>query len=78
MDNKNRIGFVSTRLGGTDGVSLETAKWSSVRQARAVLLDPGAAAEMVEHNYELGRRHYSYTSLEKRLAALLSEHFGED
>src|SRR5512137_548741 len=30
MNNKNRIGFVSTRLGGTDGVSLETAKWSSV------------------------------------------------
>jgi glycosyltransferase involved in cell wall biosynthesis len=49
-----------------------------VRQARAVLLDPGAAAEMVEHNYALGRRHYSYTALEKRLAALLSEHFGED
>jgi glycosyltransferase involved in cell wall biosynthesis len=49
-----------------------------VRQARAVLLDPRAAAEMVEHNYELGRRHYSYTTLEKRLVALLSEHFGED
>ncbi len=49
-----------------------------VRQARAILLDPKAAAEMVEHNYELGRRHYSYTSLERRLASLLSEHFGED
>ncbi len=26
----NRIGFVSTRLAGTDGVSLETAKWSNL------------------------------------------------
>jgi glycosyltransferase involved in cell wall biosynthesis len=31
MDNKqNRIGFVSTRLAGTDGVSLETVKWSNI------------------------------------------------
>jgi glycosyltransferase involved in cell wall biosynthesis len=48
-----------------------------VRQARAVLLDPKTAAEMVEQNYELGRRHYSYTTLEKRLAALLGEHLGD-
>ncbi len=26
----NRIGFISTRLAGTDGVSLETAKWSNL------------------------------------------------
>ena len=25
-----RIGFVSTRFAGTDGVSLETAKWATV------------------------------------------------
>ena len=25
-----RIGFISTRLSGTDGVSLETEKWSNV------------------------------------------------
>ena len=30
MDNEqSRIGFVSTRLAGTDGVSLETVKWSN-------------------------------------------------
>ena len=27
---KRRIGFISTRLAGTDGVSLETAKWADV------------------------------------------------
>ncbi len=25
-----RVGFISTRLGGTDGVSLESAKWAQV------------------------------------------------
>jgi glycosyltransferase involved in cell wall biosynthesis len=30
MDALNRIGFISTRFCGTDGVSLETAKWKKV------------------------------------------------
>ena len=29
-----RLGFVSTRFAGTDGVSLETAKWVSVLEKR--------------------------------------------
>ena len=31
--NLKRIGFVSTRFAGTDGVSLETRKWSEILQA---------------------------------------------
>ena len=30
MSGGQRIGFVSTRLSGPDGVSLETAKWARV------------------------------------------------
>lgn len=30
MNTSRRIGFISTRFAGTDGVSLETAKWSTV------------------------------------------------
>ncbi len=30
MKKESRIGFISTRLSGTDGVSLETAKWVNV------------------------------------------------
>jgi glycosyltransferase involved in cell wall biosynthesis len=30
IERKGRIGFISTRLAGTDGVSLETVKWSNV------------------------------------------------
>lgn len=32
MTPSRRIGFISTRFAGTDGVSLETAKWASVLQ----------------------------------------------
>jgi len=28
----HRVGFISTRFAGTDGVSLETAKWADVFQ----------------------------------------------
>jgi lactate dehydrogenase-like 2-hydroxyacid dehydrogenase len=27
---KHRVGFISTRFAGTDGVSLEAAKWAEV------------------------------------------------
>lgn len=43
----------------------------TVEQARDVLCNPGLATEMVEHNYELGRQHYSYRTLEYRLVFLL-------
>jgi glycosyltransferase involved in cell wall biosynthesis len=49
----------------------------TIHQARAVLRDPALAAEMTEHNYELGRRYYSYRTLEKRLVALISECLGD-
>ena len=32
MTNSRKIGFISTRFEGTDGVSLETAKWAEVLQ----------------------------------------------
>jgi glycosyltransferase involved in cell wall biosynthesis len=43
-----------------------------VRQARDVLSDPDLAAEMADHNYELGRRHYSYRVLENYLVVLMN------
>ena len=49
----------------------------TIHRAQAVLRDPALAAEMAEHNYELGRRHYSYRALEKRLVALISECLGD-
>jgi glycosyltransferase involved in cell wall biosynthesis len=49
-----------------------------VDQVRKVLTDPGHAQEMTEHNYALGRLHYSYTMLERRLQTLLRDCFGEE
>jgi hypothetical protein len=38
MTPSRRIGFISTRFAGTDGVSLETAKWATVLERPSVLL----------------------------------------
>lgn len=51
---------------------------SSVREAREVLENPEKAGEMVEHNYEIGRRNYSYRVLESRLKTALDESLGSD
>jgi glycosyltransferase involved in cell wall biosynthesis len=44
-----------------------------VDQARQILLNPHRAAQMVEHNYELGRRYFSFSVLENHLRSLLVE-----
>lgn len=48
----------------------------AVEQARRILDDPALAADMVDHNYELGRRFYSFRTLERRLALLLQDTLG--
>lgn len=48
----------------------------TVRLARAILLEPSAAAEMVAHNYEVARHHYSYGVLRDYLTALIHECLG--
>ncbi len=50
----------------------------TIQQTRQVLTTPSLAAEMAEVNYDLARRHYSYTMLERRLQTLLADLFGED
>jgi mannosylglucosylglycerate synthase len=42
-----------------------------VERVRQVLLNPDIAQEMVDHNYELGSRYFSYTILENHLRTLL-------
>jgi len=55
-------------IGFVDFITDET-----VEQARAVLLDTALVEEMVEYNYELGRRFYSYSVLESHLVVLLRQ-----
>lgn len=47
-----------------------------IRVTRKILDNPGFATEMVEHNYEVARRHYSYRMLENRLDAVMNEALG--
>jgi glycosyltransferase involved in cell wall biosynthesis len=55
-------------IGFGDFITEET-----VHQAQAILRDSALAAETTEHNYELGRRYYSYRVLESYLAMLMSQ-----
>ena len=45
----------------------------AVQRARDVLGHPAEVEAMVEHNYALGRKHYSYSVLRKRLRMLIDQ-----
>jgi hypothetical protein len=49
-----------------------------VKKSKEVLQDPKLAREMVEHNFEIGRRYYSFRMLEDRLQTVLKESLGYD
>jgi hypothetical protein len=50
----------------------------AVAQVVYILKNPGIAAEMAEHNYQLAKRFYSFAFLEHRLQGLLQSLTGED
>jgi hypothetical protein len=50
---------------------------ATLEHARHLLMHPQEAMLYAEQNYELARRFYSYTMLERRLGMLLSDCFGE-
>jgi glycosyltransferase involved in cell wall biosynthesis len=49
---------------------------STVREARDVLMNPQHAEDMVNRNYELAKRFYSYGVLERSLKSLIVDLFG--
>jgi glycosyltransferase involved in cell wall biosynthesis len=48
----------------------------TIDHARNILQNPSLAEEMTSRNYEVGRRYYSYRTLEHRLSGLVSECMG--
>jgi glycosyltransferase involved in cell wall biosynthesis len=48
----------------------------TVATARQCLLTPEIGHQMAEHNYEIGRRYYSFTGLESQLGVLLNRSLG--
>jgi glycosyltransferase involved in cell wall biosynthesis len=57
-----------------DGYVTDKTVW----YVRRILDDLNLVREMTEYNYELARRHYSYSMLERRLQTLLMDCFGEN
>lgn len=49
----------------------------TLEDTRYILTHPEQARKQCEQNYELARRYYSYSMLERRLGLLLSDCFGE-
>lgn len=49
----------------------------TLEESRYILTHPEEAREWGKHNYELAKRYYSLTMLERRLRVLLSDCFGE-
>jgi glycosyltransferase involved in cell wall biosynthesis len=52
-------------------------KEETVQRAREILLNPEETAALCQLNYEIASHHYSFTNLEKLLAALISLSFGD-
>ncbi len=48
----------------------------TVRRVTSLLEDAAVQAEIVDHNYRLGKRYYSYHTLERHLTALLGDSVG--
>ena len=49
----------------------------TLQQVRHILLNPAEAQAQAESNYQLARRYFSFTVLERRLLALLADCFGQ-
>lgn len=49
---------------------------ATLQEVRGLLRDAEAVARMVKYNYALGKRHYSYRTLRRRLVALLDDALG--
>jgi len=61
----HHVGFVSTRLAGTDGVSLETAKWAQVfeREGFQCHYFAGKLDRPEEYSYVLPEAHFSHPEI---------------
>jgi hypothetical protein len=65
-DPKHRIGFISTRFAGTDGVSLETAKWAAVieRLGHECFYFSGLSDRPAERSHVAPEAFYRHPSIE--------------
>jgi len=75
--NNYSIYAVDIKPRGFEAIELDDYVNSrAVELTKKVLKDPTLTKKMVDHNYELGKRYYSYSVLRKKLKVLLSNCFG--
>jgi glycosyltransferase involved in cell wall biosynthesis len=65
MNPRNRIGIISTRLAGTDGVSLETAKWVNILTSLGndCFYFAGESDLPEEQTYLVPEAHFNHTEI---------------
>ncbi|MBL0714018.1 MAG: hypothetical protein JJV98_09990 [Desulfosarcina sp.] len=88
MNTKKNIGFISTRLAGTDGVSLEAAKWAEVLEevghrcfwfAGELDHDPSASLFVPEahfqdeHNQQISQAVFGHKARPRQITDLIHE-----
>jgi len=76
MSKPAHIGFVSTRFSGTDGVSLETAKWVEVfqKQGHSCLFFAGASEWSPETSYIVPEAHFDHPDVRKLTGDLFDDY----
>jgi mannosylglucosylglycerate synthase len=64
--SRHRIGFVSTRFDGTDGVSLETRKWAQVleRMGQSVYYFAGVSDQPAEISFVVPEAHFLHKDVQ--------------
>ena len=74
--NKNNIGFVSTRLSGTDGVTLETRKWVSVLRSLGydIFFFAGESEWSSEVSYVVPEAHFNHPDIKAINADLFDDY----
>jgi glycosyltransferase involved in cell wall biosynthesis len=61
----NRVGFISTRIAGTDGVSLEIAKWASVIERTGIecYYIAGESDRPAERSFVIPEAHFNHPTI---------------
>jgi hypothetical protein len=79
MTPSRRIGFISTRFAGTDGVSLETAKWATVlqRMGHQCFYFCGLSDRPAEGSYVVPEAFYRHPTIDAMNRIVFSGDWGE-
>ena len=75
FDTVDRIGFVSTRFSGTDGVSLETKKWADVFEKHKLdcYYFAGELDRDTNHSFKIEQAHFKHPDIRDVYQKLLRQ-----